>query len=63
MAISKIAVNFFGLAQACASLYELGQADKPRKHHKCQSNLFSRQKLILDISSEVKKVRKSCKNV
>ena len=52
--ISKLAENFFELARARTSSYELGQAKKPGKHHKCQSNVYFRQKLIPNISSKVK---------
>ena len=38
--ISKPAQNDFQLVRACPSSYELGQAKKAGKHHKCQSNLF-----------------------
>ena len=40
--IRKPAQNFFDLVRARTSLYELAQAKKSEKHHKCQSDLAFR---------------------
>ena len=44
-------------------MYELVQAKKTRKHHKCQSNMFFNQKLISGILSKVRKVKKAEKKL
>ena len=54
--ISKLAENFFELARARTSSCELGQAKKPGKYHKCQSNVLFCHKLISVISLKVKKL-------